>query len=392
MNNKIIVDIVESNYNEILSIRKHLHSYPELSEQEYETSKYIENLLNKWGVKYKKVADTGIFAYIKNGNGKKLAFRADMDALPINEQTDVDFKSKHENIMHACGHDIHMAVQLGVVKCLVENMNLWSGEVRFFFQPAEETVGGAKRMLLEGVNDDKADAIFGLHCAPEIKAGNIGIKYGKLHATSAVFNLEIVGKSAHAALAYKGIDSIVIATMVVDYLQTIVSRKIDARDCAVITVGTFNGGVAENVVAEKTTLTGTIRTLTKETKKYIVDIVNHELKDFVKSHGAKLNVSIRDSYAPVINDNDMTKFLETNSCDILGNEKVLNIEETRMDVEDMGFFLEEIKGSFFRLGTTDPNSDTYEELHSSKFLAHELSIKTGILVQLKNALEFLCIK
>ncbi|WP_068267378.1 M20 metallopeptidase family protein [Caviibacter abscessus] len=389
--NKTIIDIVESNYDEVVSIRKHLHKYPELSEKEYETSKYIQNFLNKLGVKYKKVADTGLFAFIENGCGKKLAFRADMDALPIDEKTNVDFKSVNKDVMHACGHDIHMSVQLGVIKCLVENKHLWKGEARFFFQPAEETVGGAKRMLDEGVNLDKADAIFGLHCAPEIEAGSIGIKHGKLHATSAVFKMKIIGKSSHAALAYQGIDSIVIGSKVVDYLQTIVSRKIDARDCAVITVGTFNGGFAENVVAENVELTGTIRTLTKETKKYIVDILKSELVKFVESYGAKIEINIRDSYAPVINNNEMTDFLSKNARDILGKDKVIEIEETRMDVEDMGFFLEQIPGSFYRLGVGTPN-ETYHELHSNKFIANELSLRIGMLVQLKNALEFLCIE
>lgn len=389
--NKAIIDIVESNYDEVVSIRKYLHKYPELSEQEYETSRYIEKFLDKLGVEYKKVAQTGLFAFIKNGKGKKLAFRADMDALPIDENTDVDFKSVNKNVMHACGHDIHMSVQLGLIKCLVENKHLWKGEARFFFQPAEETVGGAKRMLEDGVNDDKADAIFGLHCAPEIKTGSIGIKHGKLHATSAVFKMKITGKSSHAALAYQGIDSIVIGSKVVDYLQTIVSRKIDARDCAVITVGTFNGGFAENVVAENVELTGTIRTLTKETKKYIIDLLKTDLIKFVESYGATMELSIRDSYAPVINNNEMTDFLKENAIDILGKENVIEIEETRMDVEDMGFFLEQIPGSFYRLGVGNPD-EVYHELHSNKFLANERSLKIGMLVQLKNALEFLCIE
>lgn len=389
--NKAIIDIVESNYDNVVSIRKHLHKYPELSEKEYETSKYISNLLDKWKVEYKHVADTGIFAFIKNGEGKKLAFRADMDALPIDEKTDADFKSVNKNVMHACGHDIHMSVQMGLIKCLVENKHLWKGEARFFFQPAEETVGGAKRMLDEGVNNDKADAIFGFHCAPEIEVGSIGIKHGKLHATSAVFKMKITGKSSHAALAYQGVDSIVIGSKVVDYLQTIVSRKIDARDCAVITVGTFNGGFAENVVAENVEITGTIRTLTKETKKYIVSVLNNDLIKFVESYGAKIEINIRDSYAPVINDNEMTDFLCKNSKDILGKDKVKEIEETRMDVEDMGFFLEKIPGSFYRLGVGNLKKE-YHELHSNKFIADELSLKIGMIVQLKNALEFLCIK
>lgn len=386
MNNKI-KKIVENNLEWLIEKRHYLHQYPELSENEYNTQEYIRKFLDSYDIPYEILANTGIYAYIKNGEGKKLAFRADMDALPLEETNELFFKSKNKGIMHACGHDIHMSVQMGVIKSLIENKEIWKGEAHFFFQPAEETIGGAKRMLAEGANRAKINNLIAFHSASEIKAGKIGIRYGKLHATSMVFKLTIIGKETHGALAFNGIDSIVIGAKVVDYMQQIVSRKIDARDCAVITIGTFNAGTKENIVAGEAILTGTVRTLTKETKQYILDIFNEDLVKFVESFGAKLKIEIQDSYAPVINNKEFTDFLYQSAIDILGIDKVELIEIPRMDVEDVGFFLEEIPGSFYRLGV---GSDKFTELHTKDFIASDEALKIGLTVQLKVALEYLC--
>lgn len=385
--NKKIFYIVEKNLDWVISTRRHLHEYPELSEEEFNTQKYIIDFLESYNIEYEKIANTGIYARIRNGKGRKLAFRADMDALPLVEDNNLEFKSKNKGVMHACGHDVHMAVQMGVIKSLVENKDLWKGEAHFFFQPAEETVGGAKRMLNEGANREKIDNLISFHSAPEIKAGKIGIKYDKLHATSMVFTMDILGKATHGALPFNGIDSIVVGAKVVDYIQTIVSRRIDARDCAVITVGKFEAGTAENIVAEKATLTGTVRTLTQDMKQYILNIFKTDLKKFVESFGAKLELHIRDSYAPVINNKEFTDFLYKNTVDILGKDNIELISVPRMDVEDIGFFLEEIPGSFYRLGVA---GDKFTELHTTNFMVDETALRTGLLIQLKNALEYLC--
>lgn len=385
--NKKIREIVDKNYEWIIDKRHYLHQNPELSESEYNTQKYIKKFLDSYGITYEILANTGIYAKIENGSGKKLAFRADMDALPLEETSDLEYKSKNVGVMHACGHDVHMAVQMGLIKSLKENLNLWHGSAHFFFQPAEETIGGAKRMLEEGANREKIDNLLSFHSASEISAGEIGIRYGKLHATSMVFKLTIIGKECHGALAFNGIDSIVVGAKVVDYMQQIVSRKIDARDCALITIGTFNAGTKENIVAGNAILTGTVRTLTQETKRYILNIFKTDLVKFVESFGAKLKIEIHDSYAPVINDKEFTDFLYKNACDILGAENVQLIEMPRMDVEDVGFFLEEIKGSFYRLGVS---GNKFTELHTKDFLVDDKALKVGLMVQLKVALEYLC--
>lgn len=385
--NEKIRELLNENKQYLLKVRRHLHQNPELSEHEFETQKYIINFLEKYNVEYTILAKTGIYAKIKNGQGKSLAFRADMDALPLIENNNLEFKSKNEGIMHACGHDVHMAVQLTLLKILAENKDLWKGSAHFFFQPAEETVGGAKRMLEEGIDTEKIDNILSFHCAPEIEVGKIGIKYDKLHATSMVFKFRILGKATHGALAYTGIDSVVIGSKIVDFLQTIVSRRIDARDCAVITVGTFNAGTAENIVAGEAELTGTVRTLTQEMKKYILNIFKTDLVKFVEAYGAKIEINIRDSYAPVINNKEFTDYLLKNAKDILGEDKIEYIQIPRMDVEDIGFFLEKIPGTFYRLGVSKNN---FTQLHTTNFYVDEEALNVGLKVQLKIALEYLC--
>ncbi|VWL85435.1 M20 metallopeptidase family protein [Oceanivirga miroungae] len=385
--NEYIKNLVEKLKDEVISYRRWFHENPELSEKEYMTKNKIIEFLNENNIQYRLVLETGIHAYIENKKGLSLAYRADMDALPIKEENDLEYISKNVGVMHACGHDVHLAVQLGLIKALNESKDKWHGTVNFFFQPAEETVGGAKRMLECGVNNPKNDALFSFHSAPEILAGKVGIKYGKMHATSAVFKLEIIGKEAHAALAYKGVDAISISAKVIEYLSYIVSRKLDARNSGVITVGKINGGTAENIVANKVELTGTIRTLDKKTKEYIVSILNNELKDFVKSFNANLNVFIRDSYVPVINDKEFTDFLKENAVDILGEDNVIEINETRMDVEDIGYFLEQIPGSFYRLGVSA--SEKFSDLHTKNLMIDEKALEVGLMLNIKLALEYL---
>lgn len=377
-------------FNEVVNYRRYIHQNPELSEKEYNTRDYIISFLKDNNIKYKIVADTGIYAWINNGEGKCIAFRADIDALPILEESDVEFKSLNDGVMHACGHDIHTSVQMGLIKLLNNNKDKWRGNVKFFFQPAEETVGGALRMLKDGVNEDiKCDAIYGFHVAPEIEVGKIGIRYGKLHATSATFKITIKGMSSHAALAYLGVDTIVIGSKVVEYLQSIISRRVDARECALITVGTFNAGSATNIIADKAILTGTIRTLTKELREFIKNEIKFKLPLFIESLNAKVEIEITDSYSPVINNYEKTNFLEKNAKDIIGEDNCILIEKSRMDAEDVGYFLEEIEGSYYRVGIRNEKIGAIYDLHHPKFKVDEESIKIGLKVQFKNALEFL---
>ena len=247
----------------------------------------------------------------------------------------------------------------------------------------------ALKLLKERYSDKKIDAFFALHMAPEIDLGKIGVRYGKAHATSAMFKLTVNGISSHAALPHKGVDAILIGAKVVEFLQSIVSRRIDPREEAVITVGSFKGGEVENVVCDKVEMRGTIRTMSQETRSFIIETMKRDLPKFVEGLGGSIDVNIREGYAPVINNEEITKILEENVVDLYGKESLEIINEARMDVEDVSYFLNEIKGTFFRLGTKNEEKGLIYGLHHPKFNIDERSLKIGMGIQLKNILEFL---
>ena len=414
--NKFIKENVDKIYDEMVKIRRTIHMNPELGDEEFETSKLIKEFLAKNNIEFFEIINTGVVATIynddeKNSKNHTVATRADIDALPIFEENDVEYKSKNLGKMHACGHDTHTTIQLGVAKVLAENKDKWNGTVRFFFQPAEETDGGADRMIKGGAlkfekrsagNSDfedkeknskgsgrKIDAFFALHMAPEIPTGKIGVKVGKAHACSAQLKATIHGVSAHAALPHKGVDAILIGAKVLEFFQSIVSRRIDPREGAVITIGSFKGGETNNIVCDKVEMLGTIRTLSNETRLFIKETIERDLPIFVESLGGKAEVSIRLGYAPVINNEEMTDFVAKNIVDLFGKDALETIKEARMDVEDVSYFLNEIPGCFFRLGTRNEAKDMIYDLHHPKFNVDEEAIKYGIGLQLKNILEYL---
>ena len=414
--NKFIKENVDKIYDEMVKIRRTIHMNPELGDEEFETSKLIKEFLAKNNIEFFEIINTGVVATIynddeKNGKNHTVATRADIDALPIFEENDVEYKSKNLGKMHACGHDTHTTIQLGVAKVLAENKDKWNGTVRFFFQPAEETDGGADRMIKGGAlkfekrsagnsdfedkeknskgTDRKIDAFFALHMAPEISTGKIGVKVGKAHACSAQLKATIHGVSVHAALPHKGVDAILIGAKVLEFFQSIVSRRIDPREGAVITIGSFKGGETNNIVCDKVEMLGTIRTLSNETRLFIKETIERDLPIFVESLGGKAEVSIRLGYAPVINNEEMTDFVAENIVDLFGKDALETIKEARMDVEDVSYFLNEIPGCFFRLGTRNEAKDMVYDLHHPKFNVDEEAIKYGIGLQLKNILEYL---
>ena len=397
--NKFIKENVDKIYDEMVKVRRTIHENPELGDEEFETSKLIKRFLTENGIEFFEVINTGVVATIyndkENMENKTVATRADIDALPIFEENDVDYKSKNTGKMNACGHDAHTTIQLGVAKVLAENKDKWHGTARFFFQPAEETSGGSDRMIKAGAlefekeKDRKINAFFALHMAPEIELGKIGLKYGKAHASSARIHLTINGVSAHAALPHKGIDAILIGAKVMEYLQSIVSRRIDPREEAVITIGAFNGGFADNVVCDKVEMKGTARTMSEETRTFIIETLKRDLPKFVEALGGIANVDIVRGYAPVINNDEMTERVENNIVDLYGKNALELIKQPRMDVEDVSYFLKEIPGCFFRLGTRMEEKGLIYDLHHPKFNIDEESLKIGMGLQLKNILEYL---
>ena len=273
----------------IISVRRDFHQYPEVGFNEWRTKRKICTYLDQMGILYTEAAKTGVVGLIEGGKpGKTVALRADMDALPIKEKNDVPYKSKNEGLMHACGHDAHMTIMLGAAKILMNVRDQLAGNVKLLFQPAEETDGGAEPMIAEGVLENpKVEAIFGLHVAPEFSVGEIGWKYGQMNASSDTIHIKVKGKSAHAAYPYMGKDAIVIAAQIITALQTIVSREVDARKSAVISLGKIKGGTQGNVVADEVHLTGTVRTLDPEIRKYVLERIEETIAFVARGLGGK---------------------------------------------------------------------------------------------------------
>lgn len=376
----------------LIKVRRDFHMYPELGMQEFRTSEKIVEYLDEMGIEYKKgITNTGIVGIIRGKKeGKTVALRADMDALPIDEKNEVVYKSKIEGRMHACGHDAHMAIVLGAAKILNKMKNDLKGNVKLFFQPAEETVGGAKLMIEEGVmKEPKVDAVFGLHVAPEISVGKIGIRYGKMNASSYSMKIIIHGESIHGAYPHSGIDAIVIASHVVTALQSIVSRNVDPRKSAVVTIGSIHGGICGNIIADKVEMVGTIRVLDYKTGEKVLNRIKEIVENVSKSFGGKGEVIIEEGYISLINDNDMVDIVGINAEKLLGKKNIKIIEETSLGVEDFGYFLQESPGAYFRLGCGNVKKGIIHDGHHHLFDIDEDCLSIGVALQVLNVLSVL---
>ena len=384
MNNEFIRKCCKESFDEIKEIRRELHRFPEMGNSEYKTTEIIMSCLDKWGVAYERLLDTGVVASVEgNKNGRTIALRADIDALPITEKTELPFSSENEGRMHACGHDVHTAILLGTAKLLSENRDKFEGRVRLVFQPDEELLGGAERLIEKGAMKD-VSAVFGLHVRPELPKGHIQVKYGKSYAAADVFEVDVIGKSVHGAEPQKGIDALLIASQIVTALQSVVSRKLAPTESAVLSVCTFNAGTVCNQIAGKATFGGIMRSLGKETREKLKSLLKSTCVGIAESMGAKCEVRIRESYPGITNDNEMTAFLQKCAEDILGSENVSVAEAALMTSEDFGFYLDEAPGSFYHVGC-----ECDYPLHSDRFNPDESAILTGMTVNLKLVSEYL---
>lgn len=353
--------------------RRALHEIPELDFHLYETKKYLLNVLKDLDFKLFYTATTGIIAYKKGKINKSIAFRADMDALPINESTNVSYQSKHEGLMHACGHDAHMSMLLGFAN-LINNKELLNKGIVLIFQPAEETMGGAKVIMDEGILETlNVEKIFGIHVYPNLKEGLIGITNGVMMASSAFFEIVVNGTQAHGALPHQGNDAIIATSNLINQIQTIISRKIDPIDNAVISIGTINGGNAANVIADKVVIKGTIRTFTKAVFETIEKEINKIAGGISQSFNVEINVKIEKMY-PVVNNDEK---LYSNIKEVLTkfNYEILKPMTTS---EDFSFYQEKIPGLFMMLGTKNVAKGFVYPLHNSKFNLDEDVLIKGV--------------
>ena len=363
----------------IINIRRELHEHPELMYEEFKTSELIRRELDKLDIPYKHpIAETGVLASIGNGNGPCVALRADMDALPIHEETDVPFRSKIDGKMHACGHDCHVSMLLGAAKLLKEKENKINGTVKLLFQPAEEGGAGGKLMREEGALKDPAvERIFGLHVWPQMPSGQIGSREGTFLAATSSLSLTVKGVGGHAAVPQLTKDPVLTSARIITNLQSIISRELDPLDSGVVSITVINGGNASNVIPSDVKVKGTLRSLTMEGLKKLQKRVKEIAEGIAQTHGCEAIVEyVGNDYPPTVNDSDMWKFAKKIGIELLGDENVSDLDAV-MGGEDFAYYTEKVKGCFVVLGMNNPDIDATYSVHHPMFKADEDALHIG---------------
>jgi amidohydrolase len=380
-----IDDEIEKNRAEIIKIRRFIHMNPELGNREFETARLISAKLEPLGFEVRTgVAKTGIVAVLRGSHpGPAVAVRADMDALPVQETTNLPYKSLNPGVMHACGHDVHTSVVLGTALVLNALKDRLKGTVTFLFQPAEEGApageeGGAVLMVKEGALDNPAvGAVFGFHLWPENVVGTALVAPGNVTAAADTFTITVKGKSAHAARPHEGVDAVVIAAEIVTALQTVVSRASDPTDPAVLTIGTINGGTRRNIIAERVVLEGTVRTLSEANRRKIPPLMESIVKNIAGMYGAEGQCEYKEALPSVFNNPELTAAMVPTLTKLLGKDKTLEWKP-QMIAEDFSFLARKVPGFYFFLGVKNPAQATAAPLHSPNFNPDERSIPLGI--------------
>ncbi|HII66744.1 MAG TPA: amidohydrolase [Thermococcaceae archaeon] len=361
--------------DQIIAWRRDFHMHPELGYEEERTSKIVEEHLKEWGYRTKRVG-TGIIADIGK-EGKTVALRADMDALPVQEENDVPYKSRVPGKMHACGHDAHTAMLLGASKIIAEHKEELPNKVRLIFQPAEEGGNGALKMIEDGALKG-VDAIFGLHVWMELPSGIVGIREGPFMAGVGRFDIEIEGKGGHGASPHETIDPVPIAAQVILAFQTIISRNLNPLESGVVSVGTIKAGEAFNVIPERVYMNGTYRFFTQETKKLIEKRIEEVLKGIVIANNASYKLKIEEVAPPTINDSSMASLTKR-----VAQKLGLKVEEVpkSMGSEDFSFYLQKVPGAFIALGIRNEEKRIIYPHHHPKFNVDEEVLPLGMALE-----------
>lgn len=366
---------------QLVEWRRRLHQRPELGFTEQLTAELISKKLQEWGIQHEiGIAKTGIVATIDSGKpGPVLAIRADMDALPIQEENDVPYRSQHDGIMHACGHDGHTAIALGTAYYLAHHRQDFNGIVKIIFQPAEEGPGGAKPMVEAGVlKNPEVDAIIGLHLWNNLPLGTVGVRSGALMAAVEIFNCTILGKGGHGAMPHQTVDSIVVASQIVNALQTIVGRNVDPLDSAVVTVGELHAGHANNVIADTAWMSGTVRYFNPTYSGYFSKRVEQIIAGICQSHGASYELDYQAFYPPVINDSNIAELVRSVAEAVIETPAGVVPECQTMGGEDMSFFLQQVPGCYFFLGAANPEKNLAYPHHHPRFDFDETALSMGV--------------
>ena len=376
-----IKDLSKKYSEEFIQIRHHLHQHPELSYHEFETSKFIQKKLLDFGIDFQVLATTGVVGIIKGKNSEKkvIALRADIDALPIVEQNEIDYRSQNEGVMHACGHDVHTTCLLGAAKILNELKDEWEGTVKLIFQPGEEkNPGGASLLIKEGVLENpKPDAIFALHVHPGLELGKLSFRGGMVMASADEIYISVKSKGGHAAAPHLTADTILAASQLVVNLQQVVSRMNNPFNPSVLSITSFQGGNATNVIPSEVKLMGTFRAMNEEWRFKAHDLIKNICKSTGEISGATIDVEIDVGYPFVVNNIELTVMGRRKAEEFLGAS---NVEETemRMGAEDFAFYSHLIPACFFRLGVANIQKNITSGVHTPTFNIDENAIEIGM--------------
>jgi hippurate hydrolase len=364
-----------------IEVRRHLHMHPELSYQEFETSKFVQQKLSEFGIPFEVKATTGVVGLIKAKNpGKKvIALRADMDALPIKEENDIPYRSQNEGVMHACGHDVHTTCLLGAARILNELKDEWEGTVKLIFQPGEEkNPGGASLMIKDGaLADPKPDGICALHVHTAMEVGKLSFRSGKVMASADELYFTIKGKGGHAASPHVTVDPILIASHLVVALQQLMSRRNDPFNPSVLSITAFNAGTTTNIIPNEVKLMGTFRAMNEEWRFKAHELIKELATGLVKGMGGELDLHIDVGYPCVINNDNLTLEAMKKAEEFLGKENVSETE-LRMGAEDFGYYAQQVPACFYRLGTMNKAKGITAGVHTPLFNIDENAIETGI--------------
>lgn len=370
-------------FDKVKQYREHLHKYPELSYQEFETMNFVAEKLATLGIPYEKnIGGTGIVALIEGVHHQGMnciALRADLDALPISEENEVDYKSSKPGIMHACGHDVHTSILLGTAEILNELKDQLKQPVKLIFQPGEEkNPGGATYMIRDGaLEKPKVDKIFALHVFPDLPVGELGFRAGRYMASCDEIYITVHGKGGHGATPHQCVDPIVIGANLILQLQQIISRKCDPKTPSVLSFGHFEALGATNVIPSKSILKGTFRTMDEKWRETALDLIQSQAKAIIELHNGIAEIEISRGYPCVENDPDLTTELSSTAKTLIGDEKVHDLP-IRLTSEDFAFYSQIVPACFFRLGVRNESKGITHGVHHPKFDIDSEALKLGV--------------
>ncbi len=373
----------------VVRMRRHFHRNPELSFKEFRTAETIEKELRGMGLESRRVAETCIAADIEGSSpGRTVAIRADIDALPVKEENSLEFKSSAEGVMHACGHDAHIAMALGAARYFAENRDSFTGRIRMLFQAAEESPPGGAKQLIEAGELKDVDYVIGQHVVSRFPSGTTAVYYGPMMANADEFIVRIKGVGGHGSAPQEAIDALMIAANYVMQIQTIVSRRVAPFKSAVVTVGTFNSGYRYNIIAPYAELTGTVRTFDSDVQDLVKEELEKILKGVALGTGCEYEFEYIKGYPAVINNNNVSKVFEDISHDVLGKDSVLH-PEPDMGGEDFAYYVMEKPGAFYFLGVGNQKKGATSPQHSPTYMIDEDAMKYGVEILCRSALRLL---